>query len=338
MKIKNVDVKAAKPSPAAPVATDRMRLTWADFHTVLVVSRLGRLAKASQALAVTHATLLRKLAAIEARLGTRLFDRERGHYTLTGAGEEVVQAALAIEPLTRGAELRVLGQDLRPSGHVRVAVAGIVIDHLLTPVLSQFATAFPDVSLELVASRDHVSLARREADVAIRVAESVPEWLVGHRLAELRFKVYALKRRGLQPTLRDTADLVQQRRWIGFERESRELKFDRWLNTHVPDSSVALRVDGFGHALTMLRAGLGIALLPEFLENTCPELQPLTPPIAELATPLWLITHKELRNTMRIKVLMQAFGPALKQSVAREQASEGAKAEVSTAPVSAGSQ
>lgn len=325
MKIEKAKPGASRvdlPAPAVDPATQHMRLNWTDFHTVLLVSRYGQLAKASAALAVTHATLLRKLAAIEARLGARLFDRERGRYTLTAAGEEVVQAAQGIEPLARGAEMRVLGQDLRPSGQVRVAVVGILIDFLLPPILSQFATAFPDVSIELVASREHVSLVRREADVAIRVADSVPDWLVGRRLVELNFKVYTLKRRGLRPTLRDPAELVGQRRWIGFEREARELKFDRWLNTQVPDSSVVLRVDGFGPALAMLRAGLGIALLPEFLENTCPELQPLTPAIAELATPLWLVTHQELRNTMRIKVLMQAFGPALKQAVARKSVSD----------------
>ncbi|MEO5764723.1 MAG: LysR family transcriptional regulator [Casimicrobiaceae bacterium] len=292
-------------------ATPLARLAWTDFHTVLIVARHASVAKASAALAVTHATLLRRLAAIETRIGARLFDRAKGRYSLTAAGEEVERAAAGFEPVARDAELRVLGQDLRPSGHVRVAVAGIVIDHLLPPVLSQFANAYPLVSIELVASRDHVSLTRREADVAIRVADTVSDWLVGRRLAQLRFRVYTLKRPGLRVTRRDPSELTGQRRWIGFERDARDLKFDRWLESHVPESSVVLRVDSFSHAVTMVRAGLGIALLPEFLEADCPFLQPLTAPIVELATPLWLVTHQELRNTTRVKVLMQAVGPAL---------------------------
>lgn len=316
MKISSADALARTSSTV--VSAPRMRLTWSDFHTVLVVARHGSLATASTALAVTHATLLRKLAAIEARMSTSLFDRVRGHYTLTAAGEEVAQVAASFEPLARNAEMRVLGQDLRPSGHVRVAVAGIVIDHLLPPVLSQFASAFPDVSIELVASRDHVSLARREADVAIRVTDSIPEWLVGRRLGNVAFKIYGLKRRGLRALVREPAELTAQRRWIGFEREAQDLKFDRWLDAKVPDSSVVLRVDSFNHALTMVRAGLGIALLPAFVESTCPDLQALTQPISELQTPLWLITHQQLRNTMRVKVLMQAFGTALAHSVSAQ--------------------
>jgi DNA-binding transcriptional LysR family regulator len=293
----------------------RMRLGWSEFHEVLTIARLGSVARASTALAVTHATLLRKLAATESRLGARLFDRERGRYTLTAAGEEIAQAAAGFEPLAREAEMRVLGVDLRPSGHVRVAAAGIVVDHLLPPVLAQFASAFPQVELELVSSREHVSMARRDADVAIRIADQVPDWLVGRRLGQVDFRIYTLRRRGLHPAPRDVAELAQARRWIGFERDARDLKFDRWLHAQVPAASVVLRVDNFGHALTMVRAGLGIALLPTFVEARCPDLQPLTASLADVRTPMWLVTHQELRHTMRVKVMMQAFGPALKHAL-----------------------
>ena len=144
-----------------------------------------------------------------------------------------------------------------------------------------------------------------------RAKGRVPDWLVGRKLAELQFGVYTLKRSGQRVIARQPSSLVGQRRWIGFERDTRDLKFDRWLRAQVPDTSMVLRVDNFGHALAMVRSGLGIALLPAFLEARRADLQPLTGPIAELATPLWLVTHQELRNTMRVKVLMQAFGAAL---------------------------
>ncbi len=286
-------------------------LGWSDFQTILAIAQCGGMAKAAESLAVSHVTLLRKLESIESRLKARLFDRLRGRYTPTSAGDELVRAAEAMAPVAREAELRVLGQDLKPSGHVRVTAAGIVVNQLLPPVLKQFATAFPAVTLEFLSSRDHFNLSKREADVAIRISDTVPDWLVGRRLAMLDFKIYGLKQAGLRTTVHSVAELVQQKRWVSFERESRDLKFDRWLDDRVPDAAVVMRVDGFDSALTMIRAGLGIALLPAFLEKTCPELLALTPPIGELRTPLWLITHKELSRTMRIKVLMQAVGPAL---------------------------
>lgn len=292
-----------------------MQLAWSDFYTVLIIARCGSVAKACIVLSITHATLLRQIDAIEKRLKTRLFDRQRGKYTLTSAGEEVVNAAKVFEPIANDSELRIAGQDLRPSGDIRVAVASIVIEHLLPPLLSQFASAFPEVKIELAASREHMSLARREADVAIRITDAVPDWLVGRQLADLDFKIYTIKRQGFHPALRTVKELALQARWIGFDRDARDLKFDRWLEHQVPDAHVKLRVDNFSHALTMVRAGLGIALLPTFLEKTCLDLQPLTAPIAELKTPLWIVTHQELRNTKRIKVLMQAFGTALKRDL-----------------------
>ncbi|NJN00789.1 MAG: LysR family transcriptional regulator [Aquincola sp.] len=292
-------------------AQHRARLGWTDFHTVLTVARLGRLAAASEVLAVTHATLLRHLASIESRLGARLFDRQRGRYTLTPTGEEIAGAAAEMEPLAIAAERRVAGSDLRPSGEVRVAAASIVVEQLLPSVLAQFAQSFPDVQIEFTTTRDHVSLSRREADVALRITDSVADWLVGRRLGSLDFRVYGPRGNAVVTRKQPLESLLQRRQWIGFERDARELKFDRWLAAQVPDRNVVMRVDNFSHALVMVQAGVGIALLPTFVEATCPQLQPLSETIAALRTPLWLVTHQELRQAARIKVLMQAIGPAL---------------------------
>lgn len=313
MKMSNTPTSAQNDPP--PATLTRSRLDWGDFQIILAVARIGQLSKAAETLAISHVTLLRKISSIESRLKARLFDRLRGRYTPTAAGDELIRAAEAMAPVARQAEMKVLGQDLRPSGHVRITAAGIVVSHLLPPVLKQFATAFPDVSLEFLTSRNHLSLSRREADVALRVSDKVPDWLVGRKLAELDFKIYGLRSKGVKPRLQTIEVLAQQKRWVAFESDARDLKFDRWLQDMVPDTSVRVRVDSFEHALAMLRGGMGIALLPAFLEPICPELMPLTEAIPELRTPLWLITHKELRNAMRIKVVMQAIGPALAHAI-----------------------
>lgn len=299
-------------------------MTWTDFHLVLVIARERSVAKACVQLGMTHSTLLRKLDQIESRLKTRVFERMRGQYSLTAAGHEIEQAALAFEPIARAAESRAQGQDLKPTGEVRISAASIVIDHLLPPILMQFASAFPEVLIELDATREHANLRRREADIAIRISDQVPDWLVGRKLGELEFKIFALRRPGVSRRLRPVGELAGERRWIGFERDARDLKFDRWLAHEVPESSVVLRVDGFGRALSLVRAGLGIALLPAFLEGVLPELEPLTGRIEEMQTPLWIITHPELINAARIKVLMRAMGPALANAVQELQSARAA--------------
>ncbi|MEO8805982.1 MAG: LysR family transcriptional regulator [Burkholderiaceae bacterium] len=303
----------------AGVAGGRPQLAWTDFHTVLVIAQHGSVARACAALGMTHSTLLRKLDQIEHRLKTRMFERTRGEYTPTAAGSEIVDVARGFESVAVAAETRISGQDLRPRGEVRVSAAPIVIEHLMAPALAQFGSAFPEIQIELAASRDHVSLRRREAEVAIRIADNVPDWLVGRKLASLRFRIYGSSRGGANLPLREVDELTGERRWISFERDARDGKFDRWLAREVPDSSVVLRVDNFSHAATMVRAGLGIALLPAFVESHIEGLQPLSPPIAALQTPLWLVTHPELKAATRVKVLLRAFGPALANAVSAAQ-------------------
>jgi DNA-binding transcriptional LysR family regulator len=322
MKIKPDDAQPQADLPGA--VTLRLQLTWTDFHTVLVIAQHGSVARACSALAMTHSTLLRKLDLIEGRLKTRMFERSGGQYTATVAGAEIIEVARAFEPLASAAETRISGQDLRPRGEVRVSAAAIVIEHLLAPALAQFGSAFPEIQIELAASREHVNLRRREADVAIRIADSVPDWLVGRKLATLQFKVYGPLGDSATRPLLPVSELSSQRRWIGFERDAGDGKFDRWLASEVPDSSVVLRVDNFSHAATMVRSGLGIAVLPVFVEAHVDGLQPLSKPIDALQTPLWLITHPELKETTRVKVLLRAFGPALANAVnAAQEAATG---------------
>ena len=307
-------MKIANPnSPRPPLA-------WSDFLVVQVIARHGSIAKATTPLGMSHATLLRRLDQIETRMQTPLFERVRGRYALTAAGHEIDQAARAIEPIALAADTRARGSDPRPSGEVRLNTSSIIATHLLPAVLAQFGTAFPDVRVELSTSRDHVNLRRRDADVALRIADTVPDWLVGRELGLLRFKVYA-RRSGRTPIrLREVAELSRQRRWIAFERDAIDQKFDRWIASQVDDSCVVLRVDNFTHAAAMARAGLGIALLPTFIEDSLVDLQPLTAPIDALDTPLWLVTHAELRNASRIQVMLRAFGPALANQLARMRA------------------
>ncbi len=284
---------------------------------MLAIARHGSVARATGPLGMSHATLLRRLDQIETRLQTRLFERVRGRYQLTTAGHEIEEAGRLMEPIAGNAETRARGQDLRPSGDVRLSTSSIIATHLLPAVLAQFGSAFPEVRIELNTSREHANLRRREADVALRIADSVPDWLVGRELARVRFRIYARRVELGTTGPRDAADLCRQRGWIVFERDSFDQKFDRWLAANVEDANVVLRVDNFTHGAALARAGLGMTLLPTFVERSLPDLQPLCRPIEALDTPLWLITHPELATTARVQVLMRAFGPAMANALRR---------------------
>jgi DNA-binding transcriptional LysR family regulator len=286
-------------------------LDWDDLRVALAVADAGSLAGAARALNVNHTTALRRLDALEARLATRLFERQRGGYVPTEAGELLAEEARAIAPRVEDIERRVLGRDLRLTGAVRLTTAFVTMAYLLPKALAEFARAHPGIEVEVGENAALVDLSRREADVALRLSRQVPEHWVGRPLGTARYRVYAKRGApGLPQRKLPLPQLLAGAPWISFERESAN-RFARWMSAHIPPAQVRLRVDIFNSVVAMLRTGLGIGLLPTFVAAHEPQLVAVSAPVAELATPLWILTHPDLRRTARIQAFMQVFGDAV---------------------------
>jgi molybdate transport repressor ModE-like protein len=187
-------------------------IPWDDLRTILAIARAGSLSGAARELKVSHATVFRRLGHIEERLGVKLFERGRGGYAPSPAGEEIADAATRIEAEVIGVERRVIGRDLRPAGTVRVATTDTLLIGLLSPVFAAFREAYPDIALEVSVSNAVVNLSRREADVAIRPTTAPPEHLIGRRLVTIEQAVYGRAgdfRKGIRcrrPTQRPGSD------------------------------------------------------------------------------------------------------------------------------------
>ncbi|ONX33914.1 LysR family transcriptional regulator, partial [Burkholderia cenocepacia] len=167
------------------------RLSWDDLRLVLAVAQAGSLAGAARRLGISHATVFRRLAAIEAELGVKLFERTRAGYAPTPAGEDAAAAAERIQDEVHGVERRVAGRDVRPSGTVRVTTTDTLLSGLLSPVFAAFRHACPEITLEVSVSNAVFDLSKREADVAIRPSSSPPEVLIGRRVGTIAQAVYA---------------------------------------------------------------------------------------------------------------------------------------------------
>ncbi|RQP24433.1 LysR family transcriptional regulator [Piscinibacter terrae] len=293
-------------------------IDWDDLRVALAVAEAGSLAGAARALNVNHTTALRRLDALEARLNTRLFDRQRGGYVPTEAGELLAEEARAIAPRVDDLQRRLQGRDLRLTGTVRLTTAFVLMAHLLPEPLAAFARAHPGIEVEVAESSVLLDLSRRQADVAIRISQQVPQHWVGRTLGMVEYRVYA--RRGA-PALpqRETPlpELLAREPWISFEREMFSNRFGRWMQEHIPPGQVRLRVDMFNSLSAMLLTGLGVGVLPDFVAAREPDLVAVSGPIADLATPLWILTHPDLRRTARIQAFMRLVGDSLAQLLAK---------------------
>ncbi|HEV8688719.1 MAG TPA: LysR family transcriptional regulator [Ideonella sp.] len=298
-------------------------LDWSDLRYALAIGQGGSLAAAARALGVNHTTVLRRLDALEARLGARLFDRQRQGYQPTEAGALLLEQARRMADQADEIERRVQGRDRELTGQLRLTTAFVVMEHLLPEPLAGFARAYPGIEVEVLENAFLVDLARRspesstswsqrQADVALRLSSQVAEHLVGRVLGEAPCRVYALRDApGLPQDLTPLSTLLKEAPWVAFERDARSRVYDRWMRQHLAQARVRVRVDIFNAVAAMLRTGIGVGVLPEFMEPKHPDLVAVSEPIPELAVPLWLLTHPDLRDTSRVRVFMQHVGDAL---------------------------
>lgn len=318
MKSPNLHSRIAKThSEKLPAA----RLDWDDLRYVLAVARAGSLSGAARDLGVRHSTMLRRIDAIEEKLQVRLFERLRNGYLPTEAGEAMCRVAEQCEPLVAEAERRVVGGDTRLTGNLRVTTGLVVAQYLLPRPLARFCATHPEIEVEIQGVRERLDLSRREADIAVRMSEQVPDYLVGRKLGQVRFRVYAwrdapfLNAAGKTARARPIKTLVQEFPWICFQRDLQDRLYDRWMHANVPQSSVVVRADHFPTSLALLKTGMGVALLPEFMAREVDGLVALSAPIDELQTPLWILTHPDLRNTARIRAFMQVTGDEMQKAL-----------------------
>ena len=300
-------------------------LDWSDLRHALAIGQAGTLAGAARQLGVNATTVQRRLEALEQRLGARLFDRLRSGYQPTEAGAVLLEQARRMADQADEIERRVLGRDRELTGPLRVATAFVVMEHLLPRPLADFAQAYPGIEVEVVENAILVDLSRRhtdnssdwahrEADVALRLSSNVAEHLVGRQLGMTQCRVYARRgAAGLPQSETSLPVLFREAPWVAFERDATHRVYDRWMRTHLDRAEVRVRVrvDIFNAVAAMLRTGLGVGVLPTFMEEQHPELVAVSEPIPELAAPVWMLTHPDLRRTARVRAFMQFVGDAV---------------------------
>src|SRR6202163_755275 len=166
---------------------------WDDVRCSLAVARGGSVRAAAERLGVNYATVLRRIAQLEERLGVQMFEKLPSGYRLTGAGEEVLECADQMEASSHLLETRVFGRDQSVRGLLRVTLAPPLATHLLMPDFADFARLHPDSEMEILSFGELANLTNREADVAIRVVydrKALPLNLHGLKGPELFGGVY----------------------------------------------------------------------------------------------------------------------------------------------------
>lgn len=265
---------------------------WDDLRIFLAVAREGSISGGAKRLGVQHSTVSRRLVALEKKLGTRLLERKPSGYTLTPAGEELKQSAMRMETEFLDFEGTMGQQDAKLAGDLHVAAINNMASSILMPMFARFSKGFPDIRLHIEVSNQYVSLADRQADIAIRLTNTPTDTLVGVRLTTVASTVYG----GLAyvEALRASGDKPQ---WLGVDCCGFH---HAWTSKACPEHDHCFYVDDTLLTVAALEQDLGLAYLPCFMGDPNPRLHRFRAPDPEFELGLWLLYHPDLRHTRRI--------------------------------------
>lgn len=292
---------------------------WNDLRYFLAIARTGTLARAASELDINATTVGRRLAALEEAVQTRLFDRTPEGYALTPAGRDLLQRAVRMEEEAFALEREVVGADQRMSGTVRVTATEMIATRFIMPRLHQFRTLHPEIAIELECSHRHVSLMRREADIALRLARPREENVVTRRLADIPLALYAapryLESRGAP---KDPERSLSGHDLVLFADTRAFTLENAWLDPRIEGARVVMRSDSVSSIFTAALAGAGIALLPRAAAEREPGLTRIATTTAPEPRVIWQTVHQDLQKNARIRAVMAFLADILVPSRPRE--------------------
>ncbi|AKJ29406.1 LysR family transcriptional regulator [Caldimonas brevitalea] len=291
-------------------------ISWELYRSFLGVLKEGSLSGAARALAVAQPTVGRHIATLETSLGLTLFTRSQTGFTPT-------EAALALQPyadamystaqaLRRTAESQ--GEGVK--GTVRVTASEVIGVEVLPPLVARLQAQHAQLRIELVLTNRVQNLLRREADIAVRMAQPDQGQLVARSVGRVELGLYAqrsyLERHG---TPRSMAELTQHR-LIGFDEETPFLRaagkaWPAWRR-----EAFAVRCDSDLAQLAMVRSGGGIGACQVALARRDPGLVRVLAAKLSLSLDTWLTMHEDLRNSPRCRVTFAALLQGLQHHVA----------------------
>ena len=283
-------------------ATTQYRLDFPDLALILALVRGGSLARAAQLMKVDVSTVFRAVRRLEASLGQQLFEKSRAGYLPTSLAQTLAEQAERAEQALEAARIGVEQGGEVISGTVRLTCTDSVLQGLLLPALAQFMPQYPALTLELSTSNDFANLSRRDADIALRLTRTPPEHLVGRCLGAVTYQVCASPAYARLHEGRALADLA----WIAPDDFLPDHPTVAWRREHLPGVRLSYRCNSMLSVTELVRAGLGVAALPDFLLGD--GLHPLGPALAGHDTALWLLTRPDCRALRSVVTLFDELG------------------------------
>ncbi|MET4731677.1 DNA-binding transcriptional LysR family regulator [Thalassospira sp. MBR-102] len=276
-------------------------MNWNDLRYFLILAEEGSLSGAARRLRKEHTTVARRIEALEEAVGTKLFDRLPRGWQLTAAGQNLVPVAERVEAEALGFERQARG-DEAAHGVVRISVPPVAGRVLFAPRLAQLLTAHKGLEFEIIGASNVVNLARREADLAVRMITPREPGLITRKLVELGVGLYAA---------RGYRDSVPEQDWefCGYEDTSYGAAKKEWVrNIMGRELPCRFRADDTESVRQFIAAGHGVGVLPRYLADGDDRLELIRADTAgESRETAWLVVHPDMRRSPGVRLVMDAL-------------------------------
>lgn len=283
-------------------------MNWEDLRYFLAIASAGTLSGAARHLDVDQATVSRRLAALEAELGTRLINRLPRRAELTSLGQEVLEQARAIEDRMFAIKRLAMTAHSELRAKITLSAPPILARHFLAPHLLTLSQEMPQVQISVLSEPHFASLSRLEADLAMRLAPGTADSDIVKKIGQMEFALYAT-------TAYPRITTPEQWEFIGYTENQLSFDHKTWLYQIIGDRRVICEVADLSNQYEAACSGVGVAGLPCFLADSDPRLVKLSTTQPMLSLGIWLALHPDRRNdrvvrdtTAAIIGLVQALG------------------------------
>lgn len=278
---------------------------WENLRHFVVLAREGTLSAAARLLGVDHATVARRVAALEAETGLKLVDRRARSYQLTDDGRRIAATAMPMEEAAFAVGRAV--QAARPGlrGEVSISSPPSLANALIAPRLFQLRRQHPGIRIKLIGEKRTASLNRREADVALRLSRPSEPGLIARKIGSFGFGLYSASSY-LKATPRHAFA------FIAYDDSMDDAPQQKWLQSVTAGGEIVLRTNDLENQAAAARTGLGLAVLPDFLGEPDPTLERYDATPAPPSRDVWLLVHRDLRQAPLVRAVMEFLVECIK--------------------------
>lgn len=277
-------------------------MNWDDVRIFLAVARTGQILGAARRLELNHATVSRRIAALEEALGAKLFSRTTTGSDLTAAGRRFLPAAERMEAETIGALDLVANEDEALAGTVRIGAPDGFGVAFLAPRLGRMTELHAQLRIELVPVPRSFSLSRREADIAITTERPTEGRLVAGKLVDYTLGLFAARSYEEAHGLPRSRAELGRHRLVGYVPDLVASPSLDYASEVADDWDPRFRVSSALGQAEAVRAGAGIGIVHSFIARSMPELVPV-PAVEPIRRAYWLVYHESARSLRRVQTV-----------------------------------